>query len=91
MPKLLTITQNDSIARSVPKKDYITQNIFLARSVPKLVTITHASSPPKGHKVSGQKLSSHIDKSSKTGHIIDVGWFDTQYFFFFAGGFYGTT
>ena len=31
--------------------------------------------------MSGQKLSSHIDKSSKTCHIIDVGWFGTQYFF----------
>ena len=31
--------------------------------------------------MSGQNLSTTIDKSSKTGHIIDVGWFDTQYFF----------
>jgi len=37
--------------------------------------------------MSGQKLSSHLDKSIQTGHIIDVGWFDTQ-FFFFTRGFY---
>ena len=36
-----------------------------------------------GQKVSGQNLSPHIDKRLKTGHIIDVGWFDTQYFFSF--------
>jgi len=74
-----------SLASSVPKKDYITQDILLAKSVPNFITITQASSPPRGHKVSGQKLSSHIDKRLQTGHIIDVGWFDTH-FFFFTGG-----
>ena len=39
-----------------------------------------------GQKVSGQNLSTTIDKTIKTGHIIDVGWFDTH-FFFIAGGF----
>ena len=71
----------------MPKKDYITLDDSIARTVPKLVNITQASSPPRGHKVSGQKLSAHIDKSSKTCHIIEVGWFDTQNFFFFTGDF----
>ena len=37
--------------------------------------------------MSGQKLSTTIDKRLKTGHIIEVGWFDTQYFFFIPRGF----
>lgn len=37
--------------------------------------------------MSGQKLSTTIDNRLKTGHIIDVGWFDTQYFFSFPEDF----
>ena len=84
MPIKFVITQNDSIAKSVPNLFVITQNDSIAKSVPNLFVITQIKAlQSSGQKVSGQKLSAYIDKRLQTGHIIDVGWFDTQYFFSF--------